>query len=281
MRRGGAGGRRAAREGLYAQTGARFHAVQGSTSTSTPSSSTGSTGIRMRSRSTVSSAASRPGSPLSPRRHRQVAAPPAVAASLDERGRQPGAPPFDAAWHGLGHPLAPNLRRGRQALHRVRRPLTVRAVVTDAASLPAFSTRCVARATQPSPPDLVAPVQRTTRRAVAAPCPALANRPPLDCAGLSGNASVGTRAARLQPELSDRRSARRELAGWLLRRLVRRRGRRRSRYRFSAPATKCRSSADRRFSRTTSKMIFRRGAGCRSSDERRMRKRLFRTRWLW
>ena len=37
--------------------------------------------------------------------------------------------------------------------------------------------RCVARATHPSPPDL-ASVQRATRRAVAARCPALDNHPP-------------------------------------------------------------------------------------------------------
>ncbi len=55
--------------------------------------------------------------------------------------------------------------------------MTVRAVVTTPRPSTACSPRSVARATHPSPPDL-ATVQRATRRAVAAPCPALDNRPP-------------------------------------------------------------------------------------------------------
>ncbi len=96
--------------------------------------------------------------------------------------RAPGPTPWRRALRaasprGSGHPLAPHLQGGRHSLHRVRRthdaargrdgPRVHRSPPRRAASL--------ARR-DPSPPDL-ATVLRATRRAVAAPCPALDNRP--------------------------------------------------------------------------------------------------------
>lgn len=58
---------------------------------------------------------------------------------------------------------------------RCERRMTMRAVVSRTRHLStAFSTRSVAPATHPSPPDLARP--RALRRAVAAPCPALDKR---------------------------------------------------------------------------------------------------------
>ncbi len=79
----------------------------------------------------------------------------------------------------LGHPLATNLRRGRQALHRVRRPHD-RARRRDGPRVHRPPSRRAASLARPTRRRLTSPppAQRATRRAVAAPCPALPKRPP-------------------------------------------------------------------------------------------------------